>query len=113
MRTLGMIPYITPRQIATESSSTPKSVMNTIVAGYFDPSAARDVMGPAISTKKTRISTVARCKLRSKARREDKIIQSPLPDNLKKNVEQLLGNSLGVPSTHMLCHPQASFLILN
>ena len=27
--------YITPRQIATESSTTPKSVMNTMVGGYF------------------------------------------------------------------------------
>jgi hypothetical protein len=30
-----MIEYITPRQIATESSTTPKSVMKTIVCGYF------------------------------------------------------------------------------
>ena len=30
MRTSGMMPYITPRQIATESSTTPKSVMNTM-----------------------------------------------------------------------------------
>src|SRR5689334_954591 len=30
-----MIEYITPRQIATESSTMPKSVMNTIVGGYF------------------------------------------------------------------------------
>src|SRR5215831_8614850 len=35
MRTSGMIPYITPRQIATESSTTPKSVMKTMVGGYF------------------------------------------------------------------------------
>src|SRR5579872_1211723 len=35
MRTSGMIEYITPRQIATESSTTPKSVMKTIVCGYF------------------------------------------------------------------------------
>src|ERR1700723_2195777 len=35
MRTSGMIEYITPLQIATESSTTPKSVMNTIVCGYF------------------------------------------------------------------------------
>ena len=35
MRTSGMIEYITPLQIATESSTTPKSVMKTIVGGYF------------------------------------------------------------------------------
>src|SRR5205807_4483656 len=35
MRTSGMIEYITPRQSATESSTKPKSVMNTIVGGYF------------------------------------------------------------------------------
>ena len=35
MRTSGMMEYITPRQSATESSTTPKSVMNTIVGGYF------------------------------------------------------------------------------
>src|SRR5579862_1784050 len=35
MRTDGITPYITPRQSATESSTTPKSVMNTIVGGYF------------------------------------------------------------------------------
>src|SRR5579862_2913950 len=35
MRTSGMTEYITPRHSATESSTTPKSVMNTIVGGYF------------------------------------------------------------------------------
>jgi hypothetical protein len=30
-----MTEYITPRQMATESSSTPKSVMKTIVGAYF------------------------------------------------------------------------------
>src|SRR5882724_1232270 len=35
MRTSGMIEYITPRHSATESSTTPKSVINTIVGGYF------------------------------------------------------------------------------
>src|ERR1700722_20886343 len=35
MRTSGMIEYITPLQGATESSTTPKSVINTIVGGYF------------------------------------------------------------------------------
>src|SRR5215472_5947522 len=40
MRTVGMIEYITPRQIATASSNTPKSVMKTIVGGYFSPGSA-------------------------------------------------------------------------
>ena len=35
MRTSGMIEYITPRQMATESSTTPKSVMKTMVCGYL------------------------------------------------------------------------------
>src|SRR4029077_10874633 len=35
MRTSGMTEYITPRQMATESSSTPKSVMKTMVGAYF------------------------------------------------------------------------------
>src|SRR5208337_4516675 len=33
MRRFGAMPYITPLQSATESSSTPKSVMKTIVGG--------------------------------------------------------------------------------
>src|SRR3954453_15967360 len=53
MRTVGMIPYITPRQIATESSTTPKSVMNTMVGGYFpgESLAARDC--PAVASSRT------------------------------------------------------------
>src|SRR5579863_7553794 len=35
IRTSGIIPYITPRHSATESSTTPKSVIKTIVGGYF------------------------------------------------------------------------------
>src|SRR5436190_21867015 len=35
MRTSGMTEYITPRQMATESSSVPKSVMKTMVGAYF------------------------------------------------------------------------------
>src|ERR1700704_2144915 len=35
MRRFGVMLYITPLQIATESSSTPKSVMKTMVGGYF------------------------------------------------------------------------------
>src|SRR5579864_5983227 len=51
MRTSGMMPYITPRQMATESSTTPKSVMNTIVGGYFcAASAAQTRTGTAAST---------------------------------------------------------------
>src|ERR1700733_1848480 len=44
IRTVGMMPYITPRHSATESSTKPKSVMNTIVGGYFsaDSVAAQD-----------------------------------------------------------------------
>src|ERR1019366_1141840 len=33
MRRLGVMPYMTPLQRATESSTTPKSVMNTMVGG--------------------------------------------------------------------------------
>ena len=33
MRKSGVIEYITPRQIATESSTVPKSVMKTTVGG--------------------------------------------------------------------------------
>src|SRR5258708_7669728 len=35
MRTSGMMEYMTPRQMATASSRTPKSVMKTMVGGYF------------------------------------------------------------------------------
>jgi hypothetical protein len=56
------MPYITPRQMATESSTTPKSVMNTIVGGYFWPDsvAARDGAGAAIRRKNTAARTIAR-----------------------------------------------------
>src|SRR6476646_9043258 len=63
MRTSGRMPYITPRQIATESSSTPKSVMKTIVGGYFCvPSfAAQAWTGTADnSTTSARIEITAR-----------------------------------------------------
>src|SRR5208282_2824215 len=33
MRRLGAMPYMTPLQMATESSATPKSVMKTTVGG--------------------------------------------------------------------------------
>src|SRR5215469_1104552 len=55
MRTSGAIPYITPRQIATESSTTPKSVINTIVGGYF--SAAR--LAEGMLTSRTSITATA------------------------------------------------------
>src|SRR5579864_4151219 len=37
MRTSGMMEYITPLQIGTESSTVPKSVIKTMVGGYFWP----------------------------------------------------------------------------
>src|SRR5215472_8430252 len=52
MRTSGIIPYITPRQIATESSTTPKSVMKTMVGGYFCvPSLAARTCGDTTNGK--------------------------------------------------------------
>src|SRR4029077_15188952 len=36
MRKFGVIPYMTPLQRATESSTVPKSVMKTTVGGYLD-----------------------------------------------------------------------------
>ena len=59
MRTSGMIEYITPRQMATESSTTPKSVMKTMVCGYFSVCAAASAGGTSISTssKNTNLAT--------------------------------------------------------
>src|SRR5579871_2192133 len=50
MRASGEMEYITPRQIATESSTTPKSVMKTIVCGYFRAASAA-CMGTAASKR--------------------------------------------------------------
>src|SRR6266567_6990952 len=36
MRRFGVMPYMTPLQRATESSTVPKSVMKTMVGGYVD-----------------------------------------------------------------------------
>src|SRR5579864_6698833 len=61
MRTSGMIPYITPRQIATESSSTPKSVMNTMVGGYLCAVslAAHAPEGESVSTRIASVTAMA------------------------------------------------------
>src|SRR6266850_3743890 len=44
------MPYITPLQIATESSSTPKSVMKTMVGGYFGAVCCAGTCPRSIST---------------------------------------------------------------
>src|SRR5437879_902105 len=80
MRTSGMIPYITTRQIATESSSTPKSVMNTMVGGYFCAAsfAAHASEGESVSK---RIASVTAIVLRTQPRpglTEDEMINFSL-----------------------------------
>src|ERR1700721_1960470 len=57
MRTSGMIEYITPLQIATESATPPKSVMNTIVCGYFAFCAPANGEGPSSSTTSTTMAS--------------------------------------------------------
>src|SRR6266478_5648401 len=42
MRRFGVMPYMTPLQRATESSSVPKSVMKTTVGGYLDAGCSAD-----------------------------------------------------------------------
>src|SRR5215472_833834 len=51
MRTSGMMPYITPRHSATESSTRPKFVMNTIVGGYFPSASAAREPAEAIANR--------------------------------------------------------------
>src|SRR5579864_3224743 len=55
-----MMPYITPRQIATESSSTPKSVMKTMVGGYFCAAsfAAQAPEGESVSKRITSVTAM-------------------------------------------------------
>ena len=55
MRASGAIEYITPLQMATESSTVPKSLMNTIVGGYF--SACSCVAAKAAHSAKTSSET--------------------------------------------------------
>src|SRR5579872_3128038 len=58
-RTSGITEYITPRQIATESSTTPKSVINTIVGGYFCVgSLASTGCATAVSRKRTTLTAM-------------------------------------------------------
>src|SRR5215469_15535457 len=77
MRTSGIIPYITPRQIATESSTTPKSVMNTIVGGYLrDESLAAHAPQEAIIISIIASATMIVLPERNSPRRtEDEFIQ--------------------------------------
>ncbi len=46
MRNSGAMEYITPLHRATESSTTPKSVMNTTVGGAFGPACAQTEAAP-------------------------------------------------------------------
>ncbi len=76
MRTSGMMPYITPRQIATESSTTPKSVMNTMVGGYFAAAsfAALAGIGTAASSTTTIIHPIICRSPNSRLRLENEVI---------------------------------------
>src|SRR5215469_12769566 len=60
MRTSGMMPYITPRHSATESSTRPKSVMNTIVGGYFPSASAARELAEAIANRNNNNTLAAR-----------------------------------------------------
>src|SRR5713101_3863183 len=42
MRRFGVMPYMTPLQRATESSTVPKSVMKTTVGGYLEAGCSAD-----------------------------------------------------------------------
>ena len=78
MRTLGMTEYITPLQMGTESSTVPKSVIKTIVGGYFWSWAREDASGT-----NPRISKMATCL--AKLRLHCKVLFIELrssPDNL-------------------------------
>src|ERR1035438_4981764 len=55
MRRLGAMPYMTPLQSATESSTTPKSVMKTTVGGGAAAGCAR--RGPAARSNKAVAAT--------------------------------------------------------
>src|SRR6266436_182185 len=80
MRTSGMIPYITPRQIATESSSTPKSVMNTMVGGYFCVAsfAAHAPDGEIVSTRIASVTAMVFRTQNCQRRTENEIINFSL-----------------------------------
>jgi hypothetical protein len=54
-----MTEYITPRQIATESSTTPKSVMKTMVGGYFW-AASCALVHTAVASARTTIKKILR-----------------------------------------------------
>src|SRR5579864_727332 len=60
MRTSGMMEYMTPRQMATESSRTPKSVMKTIVGRYFCAVSLAAAAPVGMCDSKTNKSTSAR-----------------------------------------------------
>src|ERR1700704_906231 len=59
MRRFGVMPYITPRQRATESSTVPKSVMKTTVGGYCEADGWAARKFPS-SSNASRIRSVAR-----------------------------------------------------
>src|SRR5579864_2368915 len=78
MRTSGMMEYITPRQMATESSNTPKSVMKTIVGGYF---CATSLAGAVMSMFDSNASASANRNVRRNQRfriRGKRIIRKPV-----------------------------------
>ena len=71
MRTSGMMEYITPRHRATESSTTPKSVMKTMVCGYFADCAL-------VSVAETSSSTITNPDRRSCLRRDEALARTGL-----------------------------------
>src|ERR1700756_3956865 len=88
MRTSGMIPYITPRQIATESSSVPKSVMNTMVGGYVF-AASFPAHAPEGESVSKRIASVTETVFRTRncsRRIEDEIIHFSLSQVQQRDV---------------------------
>src|SRR6266550_2241384 len=54
MRRFGVMPYMTPLQRATESSTVPKSVMKTTVGGYLDAGCAAARKPPSTSASSKR-----------------------------------------------------------
>jgi hypothetical protein len=98
------MPYITPRQIATESSTIPKSVMNTMLGGYFwaDSVAARDGAGAAAaaSITNTKAKTIEPLPLRHHA-----VIDCFLSLKLREHSKQRHGKRKG--TEHALTRPRS------
>ena len=62
MRNSGAIEYITPLQRATESSTTPKSVMKTTVGGAFDPASCALATPTMLTSSRTSAAVLRECK---------------------------------------------------